>query len=166
MNSDEKARYEAMKALAVVAGDDSRKMEERAIKGYIERLEVQLNKMTADRDNEKRIGDSYADCIDEIQELVGRFQDHTYSSVKELVGDFNTLQALHPSEFKALWNAKCLPNSGIHNGAYRAPGGADDDTLRTLVERGWLQTNPERRGFYILTHAGKQLIGELKEGDL
>jgi hypothetical protein len=77
----------------------------------------------------------------------------------EKEASLNTLQALHPSEFKALWNAKCLPNSGTHNGAYRAPGGTDDETLRRLLERGLLQANPERRGFYVLTDAGKALIG-------
>jgi hypothetical protein len=108
----------------------------------------------------------YSDTARKLFELIKSFRDDSMAGayLNELLDEkeaaVKTLQELHPSEFKALWNAKCLPNSGIHNGAYRAPGGTDDDTLRTLVERGWLQANSERRGFYVLTHAGKKLIGE------
>lgn len=81
-------------------------------------------------------------CIEDLQKLL------------------KALRELHPSEFKALWNAKCLPNSGIHNGAYHAPGGTDDEILRSLLENGLIQANSERRGFYRLSWIGKRLIGE------
>lgn len=70
----------------------------------------------------------------------------------------DTFRHLEPQEFKALWNAKHLPKSGIHC-AERAPGHTDNLVIRRLLEQGLIQANPDRPQYFILTHLGKLLMG-------
>lgn len=55
-------------------------------------LEAANAKLTADRDNWKHNADSYGETIEEIQAVVGRFEDHTLSSVKRLATEYNDLR--------------------------------------------------------------------------
>lgn len=80
--------------------------------------------------------------------------------IEDLQKRLKALQELQPDEFKALWTARCLPNSGVHYGMGQAPGYIARRTQEALLELELLHENPKRPGFYILTYSGRRLIGE------
>lgn len=69
-------------------------------------------------------------------------------------------QAMSPAEFQALYNAKWL-TSGIHHDDFiRAPGKTAPSILNGLRERGLVEPNADRAGYWKLTEAGRLLMGE------
>lgn len=97
-------------------------------KGRIIDLEARVKELEADRDNQKRIGDSYGETLDEIQEVVGRFQDNTLASVKELVQDYKKLKAIYAEMHHDLTDLYNLEG---------AESGSDEDDTRQQILNKW-----------------------------
>ena len=100
-------------------------------------------------------GESHQKVFEQLHEA-----SEEIASLKIVV---DTFQKMNPQDFLALWNAKCLL-SGIHHGAARAPGRTDPETLNRLRNHGWIEPS-DRAGFWILTEAGRLLIGEADESE-
>lgn len=102
-------------------------------------------------------GESHQKLFEQLHEA-----SEEIASLKIAVQAF---QKMLPAEFLALYNAKWL-TSGIHHDDFRrAPGKTAPRILNLLRESGLVEPNPEIAGFWILSEAGKLLIGESEENE-
>lgn len=98
---------------------------------------------------------------DELGEMTG-MHNQDVKVIEALTQQVRSFQDMRPEEFKALWQAKCL-KSGVHHGFMDAPGRVDVPVFNQLRLHGWIEPNPDMAGFWILTEAGRLLIGEDKD---
>ena len=106
------------------------------------------------RDKNRMVIVSAEDCTDTEAD----FMRESAGDILSLLNLLDTFQDMRPEEFKALWQAKCL-KSGIHHGYENLPGRVDVPVFNQLRNHGWIEPNPDRAGFWILTEAGRLLIG-------
>jgi hypothetical protein len=79
---------------------------------------------------------------------------------RQLRQQLDQFRRLTPAEFRCLHIARNLPNGGVHAGTTRGPGSTEIAVLTTLEKRGLLERHPEKRLHWLLSEAGKLLLGD------